>query len=281
MPGVAAARHQTAPHWPKRTTRLRGDNFHSRGLSRLHFSDLVALQRTAGNSAVTDALQRTDVHIQRCGPGGCTSGSSCSSQDEDQAPNTQHALFAPGTAKSVGNTLKVYRQAEEELPEKTDEVPASSVCGFEVKGATEEGREEEEAEPVARAAESGLVTVADVGKVRPGDATVLCDGGGGFEVDLGMYKNFPCGVPNCVEKHENSHVQDIQKDVPEACKNKKKGDTPDVLVRNPDEWKKATECKAHTIELGCLKTTKGEPGCKPVLDKVRAKTRNAQKEYCG
>ena len=64
-----------------------------------------------------------------------------------------------------------------------------------------------------------------VGGPAPGKNTVVCDGKGGFEIQLGNTGNKQqtgC-LSDCIRKHEQSHLDDNKKANPDICKGKPKG----------------------------------------------------------
>ena len=54
---------------------------------------------------------------------------------------------------------------------------------------------------------------------------------------------------SCIKDHEQSHINDYERDYPGACKNKPAGSKP----RAPSEWVRQSECKAYAGEEQCEK----------------------------
>jgi len=68
---------------------------------------VVALQRTAGNQAVSRAIQdgRTPATVQRCGPGGCGPAGCDSTSEENAAPAAQAVLGQEDEFSSPGQAV--------------------------------------------------------------------------------------------------------------------------------------------------------------------------------
>lgn len=200
----------------------------------------------------------------------------CQRLVQDKNPG-QQALLTTLTRQSVGRALTVLRFAEEEP--RPDQGSGEEGCGLLVRG-SEEKTEEEEAQTLTRSAEKSPVKVEEYGAEGKGSATVLCDGKGGYRVDLGMYGNMPCGIRDCTNKHEHSHIDDLKPH--DACKDIANGELPEVP--NPDQFRRASECKAsRDVEMPCLtrKARAREPGCAPVLDPMKKKVCNDIENWCG
>ena len=97
--------------------------------------------------------------------------------------------------------------------------------------------------------------------ITQSNATVVCDGRGGFRVHYGAYEQRPWLKP-CVTKHEESHIRDFQRDAPNSCQNpddtpvcdgERAGDHIRFTKRgiDPGEWQRKSECVAPHIGHKC------------------------------
>jgi hypothetical protein len=149
---------------------------------------------------------------------------------------------------------------EEELPEAVE--------------AVETGSEEEEELAVARI------------PPRPAQAaaTIVCDGKGGYRVDMGGWAGAGCGIEKCVRRHEQSHAADWKARWPKGCKGKKNGDTIPLGGKGYAAFLKKSECKAYTTELTCVTgkytKAKAKDPCKKTLKDHRDDTAAQKKTYC-
>jgi hypothetical protein len=115
---------------------------------------------------------------------------------------------------------------------------------------------------------------AAVVAVKSGNATVVCDGSGGFRVDLRDGANQSCGLTECTQQHEESHKQDLEKDVRtnKACKGKADGSK--IVATNLSdkalrEFLIKTECKAYARGLSCVGKKIAEINQKPKVERDR------------
>jgi RHS repeat-associated protein len=111
------------------------------------------------------------------------------------------------------------------------------------------------------------------------NGTVVCDGQGGFEI---RNCNRTCTRP-CTQRHEETHVADYQREHPNRCRNKKKGESPSV----EDDFKAAgghyyyaSECRAYRVSLTCAESIKAEGCCNPaIVDQYIQTQKNMIKYY--
>jgi hypothetical protein len=88
--------------------------------------------------------------------------------------------------------------------------------------------------------------------------TVVCDGAGGYTVDLKASQMSP--FASCLKAHEESHAAELRKLCPDFCKGKPYGhDQPLVgqCPAFPDKkafwtWRRSSEIKAYEIEEKCV-----------------------------
>ncbi|MEY2498024.1 MAG: hypothetical protein QOD12_1580 [Verrucomicrobiota bacterium] len=108
---------------------------------------------------------------------------------------------------------------------------------------------------------------------------VICDGNGGFDIDLGG--NASSAAAECFRGHEQSHIDDYKRDYPDICK----GKAPGSGITAPSDWVKTSECKAYQGELPCEeKLLQRCPAtCKDRMDLANAiKSTNTQiRKFCG
>lgn len=126
-------------------------------------------------------------------------------------------------------------------------------------------------------------------KTRPqaGSATIVCDGNGGYRVDLGGWAGAPCGIEACVTRHEESHIADWEGRWPNGCKNADGSNKPDggaipLGGAGYAAFLKQSECDAYTVEEGCISPlVAGASGaCKTTLEAHLADTQNQKTSYC-
>jgi hypothetical protein len=116
-----------------------------------------------------------------------------------------------------------------------------------------------------------------------GSATIVCDGAGGYTVDMGSWAGAPCGIAGCVRRHEESHASDWKGRWPDGCKNKKNGDKIPLGGAGYDAFLKASECTAYGVEESCItplkNAAKTEP-CKTTLADHLADTLRQKARFC-
>ncbi len=136
-------------------------------------------------------------------------------------------------------------------------------------------------------AEERLSSSSD-GYVHNGAATVVCDGAGDYRVQMNSWAGAPCGIEDCVRRHEESHIGDLRVRYPDGCKNSdgtpKRDGTPHPRGGSGyDSWLKKSECKAYTTEIACqeanLKTANAD--CKTKIEDHLKADRAEKERYCG
>jgi hypothetical protein len=123
---------------------------------------------------------------------------------------------------------------------------------------------------------------------RQGDASIQCDGSGGYEITYGGWAGATCGTKGCVTAHESSHMADWQAKWPTGCVGQPrgylpKGDPPDnplMTVAEYDAFLKASECKAHTADLVCAEALPKPAGCEKTVDDYIKLTRDQKAKWC-
>lgn len=127
------------------------------------------------------------------------------------------------------------------------------------------------------------IPLHEVREPRADDATIVCDGKGGYRVDLDGWAGAPCGLEGCIRAHEESHIADWKGRWPDGCKGKADGDKIPLGGPGYDDFLKASECRAYTAELACngrlLDTAKGD--CVKTITDHRKADLAEQKRYCG
>jgi hypothetical protein len=123
----------------------------------------------------------------------------------------------------------------------------------------------------------------ELGQPHQGDATIVCDGKGGYRVDLRGWANAPCGLVACIRRHEETHITDWKGRWPDGCKDKADGAQIPLGGAGYDAFLKASECRAYTAELACnaplLDAAKGD--CVQTIRDHRQADLAEQKRYCG
>lgn len=134
---------------------------------------------------------------------------------------------------------------------------------------------------------------ADTREEKPsphaGDATIQCNGSGGWEIDYGNYAGATCGTKDCVTAHESSHMADWQAKWPTGCLGKPKGylpkgDPPDSPLMSVSEYNtflKDSECRAHTADLQCAEALPKVGGCKQTVEDYIELTKKQKANWCG
>jgi hypothetical protein len=122
-----------------------------------------------------------------------------------------------------------------------------------------------------------------------GNATIKCDGKGGYELLLNAWATATCGTKDCVIAHESSHMADWKAKWPDGCKNQPKGylpkgDPPDNPLMTAAEYNaflKDSECKAHTADLDCANKLTPTEACKNTVKDYVKLTETQKKKWCG
>jgi hypothetical protein len=120
------------------------------------------------------------------------------------------------------------------------------------------------------------------------DATIQCDGTGGYEIVYGDYEGATCGTKNCVTVHENSHIADWKAKWVDGCKGQAqgylpKGDPPDVPLLTAAEYNaflKDSECRAHTKDLECATKLPKTKECAETIDNYIKLTKDQKANWC-
>lgn len=138
------------------------------------------------------------------------------------------------------------------------------------------------ATPVGATASPPVGTRAAATQPHAGDATIVCDGKGGYRVDLGGWRGAPCGIEGCITAHESQHISDWQGRWPDGCKDKPDGGQIPLGGAGYDAFLKSSECKAYTVELSCaqglLASATGD--CKTKVQNHVTDTDSQRKHYC-
>jgi len=123
----------------------------------------------------------------------------------------------------------------------------------------------------------------DIREPRDDSATIVCDGKGGYRVDLEGWAGAPCGLEACIRAHEESHMADWKGRWPDGCKDKADGAQIPLGGPGYDAFLKASECRAYTAELACngrlLDAAKGD--CVKTITDHRKADLAEKKRYCG
>jgi hypothetical protein len=139
------------------------------------------------------------------------------------------------------------------------------------------------AAPASPALPSGALPAAEVDTAQ-GGPTVVCDGKGGYAVDMKGKAVLLHG--SCLRAHEDSHVADLAKTCPDGCKGQAAG-TPhpwdNKTGRCPafkDDlafwtWRVGSECRAYSAERVCLRDL-FEKAAKDDKGKVRARVKSVR-----
>jgi hypothetical protein len=123
---------------------------------------------------------------------------------------------------------------------------------------------------------------------KQGGATIQCDGSGGYEIVYAGWAGAACGTRDCVTMHESSHMSDWRAKWPTGCVGQPKGylpkgDPPDVPLMTAAEYQaflKESECRAHTVDLGCAESLPKAPGCDKTINDYIELTRAQKANWC-
>jgi hypothetical protein len=165
-------------------------------------------------------------------------------------------------------------------------------CGQHTGGGECESCRKKLRDPFARPQKSVGVTPEDDSEERPsprqGDATIQCNGSGGYELIYGTWGGATCGTKNCVTAHESSHMADWQAKWPKGCAGQAKGylpkgHPPDDPLISRAEYKtflKDSECRAHTADLDCAKGLPKTAACKKTVEDYIDLTAKQRANFC-
>jgi hypothetical protein len=107
--------------------------------------------------------------------------------------------------------------------------------------------------PVVTTAASAAAASAPIGPMAGGSATIVCDGSGGYTIQLNGWNDAPCGIKNCVSMHEQAHNNDWKTRYPNGCKDKPAGTAVPTTGDGYAAFLKMSECNGYTTELACIK----------------------------
>jgi hypothetical protein len=136
------------------------------------------------------------------------------------------------------------------------------------------------------------VTPEDRDKLKPsptqGDATIQCDGSGGYEINYGNWAGATCGTKGCVTVHESSHIADWKAKWPTGCQGQAKGylpkgdppDKPLMTVAEYSAFLKDSECRAHTADLACAQSLVKSKGCEKTIEDYIKLTEDQRANWC-
>lgn len=119
------------------------------------------------------------------------------------------------------------------------------------------------------------------------DATIKCNGQGGYRVSLGAWAGKPCGITGCVTRHEESHIADWQGRWPNGCKNADGTPKPDgsQIPLGGDGYAaflRQSECRAYGVEERCTTDllAQAPQACQTALQDHLADTRAQKNSFC-
>jgi hypothetical protein len=239
---------------------------------------LLHLQGLVGNRAVAGLVHEAGplTVLQRCGP----TRPDCGCSDDERAAAEQAPAREPTRVPTPARAGCDH--GEPAIERWMGAAPARFGPPLRTCALEDQTPESEEAgEPVA---DSDEVPVRETpGSPRAGDATIVCNGTGGYRVDMGSWAGAPCGIEGCVRRHEQQHIADWQGRWPDGCKGKKNGDTIPLGGTGYAAFLKASECSAYTVERNCIAPlaakAKTEP-CKTRLKDHLDDTERQKKSYC-
>lgn len=224
--------------------------------------ELRDLQPFYGNQALQSLLSQGDFGPRTAG--GCSCGGACT-----KCSGGEEAAHAEGPHRTCSLVSGSMGRDEEE--EKTGATPGrcseSSSCEL-----------DEETQPTRRAER----------QPHNNDATIVCDGSGGYRPDLRGWTGARCGVEDCVRRHEQSHANDWAKRYPDGCKNADGTPKPNgsqIPLSGPgyDDFLKKSECDAYTTEIPCEESALNNAGtadCKTYVKGVLDDSKKQQQAYC-
>lgn len=216
-------------------------------------------ERSKASRPESESLRSNQALLSMLQPRRCSCGGSCSkcSNDDDSAALRKWLSVAPGALRKT---------LEEDDADVHGLAAGPSRCG---------GGGREHVSP---------------GEAKPhqGAATIVCDGSGGYMPQLNSWAGAPCGIEDCVRKHEESHARDWQKRYPDGCKNADgtpKAAGADIPLGGPgySDFLKKSECDAYTVEVPCEEAALSNATtdeCKTYVKSTLDDTKKQQKSYC-
>jgi hypothetical protein len=107
-------------------------------------------------------------------------------------------------------------------------------------------------------------------------------------VALNAFAGAPCGIEDCVRKHEESHLGEWRVRYPEGCKNADGTPKPDatpVPTGGPgyEAFLKQSECTAYTNEIACQQANLAgaSADCKTTIEDHLKGDVSMKNHYCG
>jgi hypothetical protein len=107
----------------------------------------------------------------------------------------------------------------------------------------------------------------------------VCDGVGGFDIDVPWPRGVPRELVNCLTDHELCHKGDWERDKPRACIGKRKGTIPKTRDK---KWRDKGELKCYKEEIDCLQKLLpncNDAGLKDKIVKRKKKVEKKRKTY--
>jgi hypothetical protein len=106
-------------------------------------------------------------------------------------------------------------------------------------------------------------------------------------VDLGGWASAPCGIVDCITKHEQSHISDWVGRFPNGCKNgdgtpKDDGTPCPTGGDGYDAFLKRSECTAYGVQQPCEEAlwTGASGDCKNKVKSVLDDTKRLKASFC-
>ena len=183
------------------------------------------------------------------------------------------------SALQGGHIQRACSSCQSPDEEKEEEKPRGMGFTFDdLEGGGEEKKEEEPAAPGKTQTDPAMLP-------HFVDATIVCQGGD-YVVKLNDWGGKPCGISDCVNVHESSHIDDWRGRWPNGCKKADGTNQADGYLPTGGDgyaaFLKTSECTAHTKDLDCaeakLKAATGD--CKTKLEAYVKLTRDQKAGYC-
>lgn len=85
-----------------------------------------------------------------------------------------------------------------------------------------------------------------------GKAHVVCNGSGGFRIDFGPWENAPSALKECIQQHEQCHIDDLLARYPGGCPGSNGSAHPNELTTEYGDWLYSSECHCFGVEKACV-----------------------------
>jgi hypothetical protein len=253
----------------------------------------MELQRTIGNRAVLDLLEKADraveslVGVPRQVNAPCACGGICPKCAGRMGKAEEPFPWFRST--SPAGEAQPALQEDDETYDDAVRPPDQCACG-QREESEERNPGRERARPGPREGDGAFERPREAGwhagDWYKGSNTIICDGSGSLMIHEST--NYKHGVQDCTRKHEAQHVSDwYARYGNKICKDRKKGDLPYFDPPGKSayaDFLKKSECAAWKIGKTCrdeaLAACKNK-ACKDYVTTYTTQAAQLVKKYCG